>query len=65
MLSRLPLSDMLRAMRTLSDGPTLRRYEQVARSCSCHHCGRQLIAQTPQLLRTMYWAHLRTCRRVG
>ena len=48
-------------MATLPDGPRPRRYD---RSSACHRCGRQLVAQTPKLVRTMYRAHLRTCRRV-
>jgi hypothetical protein len=48
-------------MATLPDGPRPRRYD---RSSACHRCGRQLVAQTPKLLRTVYRAHLRKCRHV-
>ncbi len=42
-----------------------RRYELAPRSSACYRCGRRLTAKTSKLLRTIYRAHLRTCRRAG
>jgi hypothetical protein len=49
-------------MPALPHGPTPRRHVQAVRLCPCHRRGRRLTARTNKLLRTMYRAHLRTCR---
>jgi hypothetical protein len=39
-----------------------RRYQPKIHLLDCHRCRRRLTAKTAKLLRTIYRAHLRTCR---